>query len=375
MVQVIPISSTQASDSPTSPIATSFDLTMPKGRLKSDEDQDDTVADAFAFSRQWSHLPSTLSANSILGPDACNNGHRFGAMVSYIMQAHLFRNGKTMGTTSKAIRIFDNMEPQPPTCLSDFSSEYTWQQKKRLRKHVFTSVGVFSAAIAEPDPFLFCTAKDSASTRLPVRFAVRGPSRNENCSNASVPPVAFSATVTWRLRTSTFLSTEPLSFVPTVNQVHNTPSMTLITSLGLEHQLKLALTGWKKMPSSSTICIKEEQGIEDDAWTIEEELALSISTATQLPPTFNTPHLSRRYSLIVQIKVAGTGKASLQLEVPVQVVYGNEPCRRTGDLRAQRSSSRNSSSSRGATLGERDQTRHILDADDAVVDILPAYVP
>jgi hypothetical protein len=175
-------------------------------------------------------------------------------------------------------------------------------------------------------------------TRLPISFAVQG-SDAEGRSDANISTTPFNANVTWQLRTSTFMSVEPMNFVPTVLQARRTPSITLTTAFGLRHTLKLTLSGWKK-PSSRSV-FHNTQGIEN-AWAIEEELALSIPTRCLLPPTFVTPHLTRRYSLIVHIKVAGNGKASVRLGI-----HG--------------------------VLGDRDQSRQILGANS--VSELPVYVP
>lgn len=84
-----------------------------------------------------------------------------------------------------------------------------------------------------------------------------------------------------------------------------------------------------------------------------------------LAPTLFTPHLSRRYSLLVQIKVAGNGKASFRLEVPVQIVYQKEPIG-TGGLHGE-------SPNTSRELNDQDHSRQILGV-NAVAE-LPIYVP
>jgi hypothetical protein len=361
LVDVLPMSSADASTSSTGQLTVKFDLNLPKHLSQCTEGYGDSTSDVVDRSRQWSHLPSSLSVRSILGSDAYSSAQRLETKTSYMVQAHVFRNGIMIGSVSREIRVFDSMEPQPPTCLSDFSSEYLCEQKDALRKHIFTRVGVFSAAISEPDPFLFFSGKEFAMTRLPISFAIQGlDAEGRGDANNSTTP--FNANVTWQLRTSTFLSVEAMNFVPTVIQARRTPSITLITTLGLRHRLKLALSGWKR--PSRRFVFHNMQGIEN-AWTIEEELALSIPTRSLLPPTFVTPHLSRRYSLIVHIKVAGNGKASVRLEVPVQIVYQRDPTR-TGGLHGEILST-------SGVLGDRNQSRQIL-SDNAVSE-LPVYVP
>ena len=362
LVEVLPVSAACASASSIGELNIKFHLSLPKSLSSYTEDYRDSDSGVSDCSRQWSHLPSSLSVRSTSASDPYCPVQRLDAKASYMVQAHVFRNSEMIGSISREIRLFDSMEPQPPTCLSDFSSEYMCEQKDALRKHIFARVGVFSTAIAEPDPFLFCDGKDFAMTRLPISFAVQGPNV-EGRGDALIPTMTFNASIMWQLKTLTFMSVEPMNFVPTVLQARRTPSITLITTLGLRHQLKLALSGWKRRPPNIS-AFSNAQGIEQ-AWTIEEELALSIPRRCMLPPTFVTPHLSRRYSLGVHVKVAGYGKASVRLEVPVQIVYQNEPIR-TGGLH-------DPSLNASGSLDSRDQSRQIQRTN--AVAQLPVYVP
>ena len=246
------------------------------------------------------------------------------------------------------------MEPLPPTCLSDFPSEYRCQQERALRKQIFTKVGILSATIAEPEPFVFYEGRSSVLTRLPIRFTVKG----LGAGGRNITVVPSDATITWQLKTSTIVSTKPMDFVSTLRQADRTPSITLITRYGIRHQLKIALSDWKKVSNSPGATLA-------DVREITEQLAMLIPTRSLLPPTFFTPQLIRKYSIAVQVKMAGHGKSCLRLEVPVQIVYRTQ----TGET--------------GAGLGEAalasresvgsERARQIL-AVDAAAD-LPMYLP
>ena len=94
----------------------------------------------------------------------------------------------------------------------------------------------------------------------------------------------------------------------------------MITSLGLKHPLKLTLRNWKRAPANGSAI----QSL-PESWTHTADLTLSIPKRVLVVPTFSTPYLTRRYSLLLQIRVAGAvGAAKLTLEVPVQVVYRDE---------------------------------------------------
>ena len=286
--------------------------------------------------------------------DSYSAVRRFEAKTSYVVQAHVFRHGKIIASVSKDVSIFDTMEPLPPTCLSDFPLEYRCRQERALKKQIFTKMGIFSATIAEPEPFVFCERKSSVLTRLPIRFTVK----DLGAEGRDIIMVPSDASITWQLKTSTIVSTEPMDFVPTLCQADRTPSITLVTTYGLRHQLKIALSDWKKVSSSPGAPI-------EDVREITEQLAMSIPARSLLPPTFYTPQLIRKYSIAVKVKMAGHGKTCLRLEVPVQIVYRT----RTGETGA--GLDEGALANREATGSER--ARQILAVDAAAE--LPMYLP
>ena len=372
------MSTANATISSTGQVDVTFHLHLPKSLSSCTQDCGDPDADASDCLRQWRPLPSSLSVHSISGADQYSSVQKFDAMVSYMMQAHVFRNGEMIGSASRDLRLFDAMSPQPPTCLSDFPSEYLCEQRDALRRRILTRrVGVFSAAVTEPAPFSFYDGQEFVMTRLPISFAVQVPLSNppDRTSDALNPNITittpFIANITWQLKTLTFMSAEPMDFVPTVLQAHRTPSITAITTLGLRHRLKLALGGWKKGTSSSA-----KKGSSDKAsccWTIDEDLALSIPTRCLLAPTFVTPHLSRRYSLTVQVKVAGFARASVRLEVPVQIVYQTKKLIGTAGIYDDDDDGSRGGGGGGDLLGRRDQSGQLLRT--TAVAALPVYVP
>jgi hypothetical protein len=230
---------------------------------------------------------------------------------------------------SQQIRLFNDVEPQPPTCISDFSLDYLCHQGKELRKSVFIRTGgFFTANVAEPDPFMFYTENDYASTKLPIRFVVRLP-QIENSGNDPALPGAFDALVTWQLRSLTFVSVRAMKSMPTEFQMRRPSSTRMITSSGQSYRLKMTLNRWNECPNRTNT--HEQQG--STTWAEEVELPLMLSGAVLPTPPLFTPYISRRYSLLVQIKVANktNGKTSVWLEVPVQMVYqckkiGVRPC-------------------------------------------------
>jgi hypothetical protein len=62
---------------------------------------------------------------------------------------------------------------------------------------------------------------------------------------------------------------------------------------------------------------------DNSSWIHTLNLPLIISRADLPTPPVLTPHICRRYSLVLWVKLKGpfSDKATLQLEVPVQIAY------------------------------------------------------
>lgn len=356
LVYVLPMGPTLPGTPGGSRISARFDLALPKSASELSQDFDYPVPNVST----WSHIPSSLSVRSALGSDPYNSSVQcVDAKTSYFVQAHIFRHGKSIGSTSQEIRMYTGLEPQPPTCLSDFSSEYLCSQKKTLRKNLLTQVGSVSCAVAEPHPFTFSQGAAFAITKLPISFLLHTP-----CTATTTP---LNASITWRLRTSTFLSTVPMTSVPTVALAARKPSITHITTLGAMHNLKLVLNNFQPLSSNPTHPSSETS-------TLQHDLALTLPSAPQLAPSFATPHLARRYSLAICVKVTGHGRASVRLEVPVQIVY------ESGSEREREGRGRHCAAVHGAQddhqhRHHRRQSWQVLAAEAETGAELPVYVP
>jgi len=362
----LPINPASDIASPPTHASVKFNLALPKALPYVGQNPGDDDSHLSFFSHQGPRLPSSLSVGSVVPLPPSGYVQRNDIKVTYTMQAHAIRKGEVIGSISKEIRIFDGTDPQPPICTRDFSSEYLCQQKRALRRIIFTKIGNLSIAIAEPKPLVFnSSSKGLVSTKLPISFIFERP-RTEARTDAGFSVEACHASLTWQLRNSTFASLEPMSSVPTVREVAQgqrgrLPSKVLITTLGLRHRLKLSLRGWQKTPGTFSV---KNGHIPSEIWTKQDELSLSMPREALPVPTFFTPYVSRRYSLLVQITVTGIGKARFRLEVPVQIVYENQ-ISATNRLSCQGSNS----SEEGCDLGSMRQV-----VEDNSASALPIYV-
>lgn len=85
-----------------------------------------------------------------------NHLHRTELQVSYYVLAELVRDNRIISKTATKIEIFDGMGPQPPTCISDFSREYTLSHRCVMRRRLFQKFGfLLSSSVEEPEPLAF----------------------------------------------------------------------------------------------------------------------------------------------------------------------------------------------------------------------------
>lgn len=240
--------------------------------------------------------------------------------VDYILYVHVIHKDQVVGNTTKGIRIFADGHPQPPICLAHFPSEYTCRQSRVLRKRLLTRTASLTAEISEPKPFVFHPGQEYATTVLPLLLLL---DHINAAATTGVPVKSLEISLAWKLKSLTFASVAPMRSTPTMKDVvrreaNKNPPLAVVSCLGRRHELRIPPSGFRcNAPQSPN----GPDSTLHDVWTKFEALPISLPNAALLVPTFFTPHVSRRYSLIVQINVSGYGKASMQLEVPVQIAY------------------------------------------------------
>ena len=84
--------------------------------------------------------------------------------------------------------------------------------------------------------------------------------------------------------------------------------MAIASSLGMKHELKMKLSDRQNINARCSLL---------------QNLTIALPKSALLIPTIHTEHLSRRYSVQVEITVRGkdVGKATVCVEVPMQIGY------------------------------------------------------
>jgi hypothetical protein len=245
-------------------------------------------------------LPPTLYYKKTTSSPTSTQAETTDIASSYKLLISAMRDGSVLETISHPVRIYDNSSLQPPAYQVRTFCEYLNHQTGTFRRNLVSKTGTFTAAVtSEPAPMVFDLENDFATTSIPLSLTIATPSNTFSELDASI---------TWRLRTSTVASLVPIKPSPTTQQARNALNMTSASSLGLRHEIKMKLRDWKEA---------------DGTYMYHQNIAIALPKSALLLPTTNSEHISRKYSVQVQMSVRGNdvGKANVCVEIPLQIGY------------------------------------------------------
>jgi hypothetical protein len=245
-------------------------------------------------------LPPTFYYKKITSSPTSTQAETTDIASSYKLSISAMRDDSVLETISHPLCIYDNSSLQPPAYQMHTFCEYSSQQTGTLRRNLVSKTGSFTAAVpSEPAPIVFDQQNEFATTTIPLSLTTATLSNTFSELDASI---------TWRLRTSTVASLTPMQSYPTTGQACNTSNMTSTSRLGLRHEIKMKLRDWKQA---------------DGTYTSHQNIAIALQKSTFLIPTTHTDHISRQYSVKVQMSICGNdvGKANVCVEIPLQIGY------------------------------------------------------
>ena len=247
-----------------------------------------------------SAIPPTYCHRKIASSATSTQAGTTEAKSSYTFSIYAVLNNAAVASIAIPVRIYDNLQVQPPAYQVPTGLDYASHQTTTFRRNFIAKAGNFSATVlAEPAPLVFAVDNGFATTSVPLQMT----------AGTKIALSRLDASITWRLRTSSFASISPMSTCPTMQQARNAPSSIISTSsLGLKHMAKMQLTNQAQVSG---------------AYTSRQDLAIALPKSAFLIPTTHTEHISRRYSVQVEICVRdkGVGKASVCVEIPLQIGY------------------------------------------------------
>jgi hypothetical protein len=245
-------------------------------------------------------IPPTFYHRKIASSATSNQGGTTEATSTYTLSVYAVLDGAAVASIVLPVRIYDNSHAQPPAYQVPTAPDYASHQSTTFRRTLITRSDRFSAtAPSEPAPLVFAATQDFATTTVPLQLM----------AETKVALSELDASITWRLRTSTFASIVPMRSCPTIRQARNAPSSIITTSsLGLKHEAKLQAKNGTEVSGE---------------YLSHQDLAIALPKSAFLIPTTHTDHLSRRYSVQVEICVRGkdVGKAYVCVDIPLQIGY------------------------------------------------------
>lgn len=159
---------------------------------------------------------------------------------------------------------------------------------------------------------------------------------SENANEASRLPDNMHVTISWLLKTTTFVAVVPMHELPTMQDTIADPYIAASSTSTPLRTVKLVLRDWTSCadgcaPSSSvnphsvqrsTVNVTTAHGGFEARWHRHERLFLPLADLSDCSTTFSTPYISRRHTIQVQIesRCPASSKVQLKMRVPIQIV-------------------------------------------------------
>jgi hypothetical protein len=237
------------------------------------------------------------------------------SQVKYELAAFAYKEDEIVASLRSEIRIYDTETPLPPPIhLPHFPGEYVVTQEKSLRKLGFRGARL-GVSVSEPPPLEICSKDGMALAAIPMRLCLQrdyNPSMSADLRKTN--GFRMEMRLTSRLRIHSYFSSDKMFAHPTDAQSRGSPFLGTLCKYGKKYVRNLRVDSWKSEKGPSDLLLKDMT------------LLLPILENEKPAPTFFTPFLARRYSVALQIDVnSGWHKASFRLNIPLQIVYPEEP--------------------------------------------------
>ncbi|EQL34936.1 hypothetical protein, variant [Blastomyces dermatitidis ER-3] len=265
------------------------------------------------------HMQTSLQKRNHQPDDQGTSSQRADCRIAYTLHAYLMRNGSTTTGTFRHVMLFPTQEPQPPSCTSDFPGDYALSRSAVLRTAMlFRRLGQLSVETMEPAPLEMSRKKNGASTAIHLVLRFRESRERSKCESMSPPTPDFGA-VSLKLKQMTFISVEPQRRLPATRDLLTSPLMAKDTEIIYEQLRKLKFSPWVRSRWK-----EEDGGISDQerrVWETKATLIFTYANGKRPAPTFSSALVSRRYSVRIAFRLERVYHGTLELEVPLQIIY------------------------------------------------------
>ncbi|KAH0282579.1 hypothetical protein M436DRAFT_68409 [Aureobasidium namibiae CBS 147.97] len=237
--------------------------------------------DFFQFNRYG--LPPSMHASGV--PHACSDESTRALLeVVYELKAHVYRHDLLVSTVTQPIQVFPSASSvPPPIAVDDHREVYAMTCARTLRK-LFSKAETLEINLTEPEPVLLHTDEQCAFHRIPIYWKL------SHCAQG-LPLLC--AKMTWRLKSTTIVSTIPLQATNSSQQLTLCPSSVEVVHASSEKSTDLNLTGWVARPGN----------LNGRIWELTNSVWLTIPQPKDAVPSCFGPLVTRRYSLELSLKV------------------------------------------------------------------------
>jgi hypothetical protein len=250
-------------------------------------------------------LPPSLQASK--SPyDSSDNRTRAAVHVSYELKAFVYSENILVSMGFQPIQLFPivSLIP-PPIALDDLHGEYIMKRSRILRK-LFSKNKTLEISLTEPKPLVLRVDGQSNLHTVPIACRI---------NNLTEGAPLLCAKITWRLKSSTIVSTIPLQSIPTSRQIVLCPFLAEVISRSSAKAADVRLT-------ERVACLDTT---DETDWREVNVLWLTIIQPSDAVPSFFSPYVSRRYSLELSIRIKGYARTRFDFGIPIQFVWTGAP--------------------------------------------------
>ena len=202
----------------------------------------------------------------------------------------------------------------PPLEIGHFPHEYKLCTMKGVKQHMWKhSLGHLHVSAVEPVPLNICTVAPRTSTLVSVQlaFTPKPPFEIEVC------PHEWKCIAKYYLRSRTFYSTRKLERMPTTSAMETDPLLKMREEKSSWEVRGFGLSCWRRggSPEDGNPVLDERLR----PWTTT--LVLPVNASKDLLPTFLNALSARQYALVLRLMIEGLYHATIELIVPIQVIY------------------------------------------------------
>lgn len=245
--------------------------------------------------------------------------------VVYALTAHVVRQNRVLARRTQAIKIIPTLDSRPPICIADFPGEYNLARSS-CRRWWFPGADYrrdLRIEATQPAPLVLGHPTESAflSTRLNLTQTT---DKARDCRQGK-PTDLVSCQCSGSLVSSTFVSSVPRQSAPTLKELSSSRTLSHNCRVCAKGQSAVQFSTWKKVACT----VRGEDGAPKvmTQWKTDACVTLELGTVEDLVPSFESSLVSRRYKLVLLVRIAGPRRCTFRLTLPVQIYY------RTNDLR------------------------------------------